>query len=256
MRWVSAPPRTPRTRTRCAALEREFPYLTAWLRRHRHHRSAASGLATTARSFSGCAREPYLAVRRPEHHDHTITMQSPWAWSDSVSSWTWPGFEGQPVTVEVYADADEVALLLDGAEVAGGPVGGTKPMLAVLETGYHPGQLVAVAYRDGGRGRPNIADYSVRRRVARRLRRPRASSAPTTATSRSSRSNCGTPTARLVTGADRPVTVEVSGAGCWPGCAARTPRRPSGSTPPLGRPSTAARSPSSGPPGWVTSPSP
>ena len=76
-------------------------------------------------------------------------MQSPWAWSDSISSWTWPGFKGRPITVEVYADADEVALLLDGAEIARGPVGEQRPMLAVLETTYSPGELVAVAYRAG-----------------------------------------------------------------------------------------------------------
>ena len=88
-------------------------------------------------------------MRRPERPAHTVTLQSPWAWSDSVSSWTWPGHEGRPVTVEVYADADEVALLRDGAEVARGPVGEQRPMLAVFETSYVPGELVAVAYRDG-----------------------------------------------------------------------------------------------------------
>ncbi|MFZ0529151.1 MAG: glycoside hydrolase family 2 TIM barrel-domain containing protein, partial [Propionicimonas sp.] len=84
------------------ALEREFPYLTAecgdlditGLRRPiSYYREIVFGLRT----------EPYLAVRRPEHHDHTITHQSPWAWSDAVGSWTWPGHEGRPVTVEVYA---------------------------------------------------------------------------------------------------------------------------------------------------------
>ena len=105
-----------------ASLEREFPFLTAWCgdlditgwrRPVSFYREIVFGLRT----------EPYLAVRRPEHHGHTIALHSPWAWSDSVSSWTWPGFEGQPVTVEVYADADEVALLLDGTEVARAAVG-------------------------------------------------------------------------------------------------------------------------------------
>ena len=163
------------------ALEREFPYLTAWcgdidITGHRRPVSYYREIVFGLRS------EPYLAVCRPERHDHTITLQSPWGWSDSVSSWTWPGYEGQPITVEVYADADEVALLLDGAEVAGGPVGQTKPMLAELETTYQPGHLVAVAYRDGAevgrtaltaRRRPGSGRLGRPRRASRRRRRPR-----------------------------------------------------------------------------------
>ncbi len=129
-------------------LEREFPYLTAWC--------ADLDITGFRRPISyyreivfGLRDEPYMAVRRPEHHDHTITMQSPWGWSDSVSSWTWPGLEGMPVTVEVYADADSVALLLDGSEVARAAVGVTKPQLAVLETAYRPGDFTAVSYRGG-----------------------------------------------------------------------------------------------------------
>ncbi|MCU1406206.1 MAG: hypothetical protein JWQ43_2509 [Glaciihabitans sp.] len=131
-----------------AGLEREYPYLTAWsgdldITGHRRPASYYREIVFGLRS------EPAIAVLRPEHHGKTITMQSPWAWSDSVSSWTWPGFEGAPVTVEVYADADEVALLLDGTEVTRGSVGDTRRMLASLETIYTPGELTAVAYRAG-----------------------------------------------------------------------------------------------------------
>jgi len=134
--------------TAVAALEREFPYLTAWCgdlditgfrRPASYYREIVFGLRT----------EPYVAVLRPERHGQQIAMQSPWSWSDSVSSWTWPGFEGKPVTVEVYADADEVALVLGDAEVARGPVGTKRPMLTTLDTVYAPGELTAVAYRAG-----------------------------------------------------------------------------------------------------------
>ncbi|SDD45730.1 Glycosyl hydrolases family 2, sugar binding domain [Sanguibacter gelidistatuariae] len=131
-----------------ASLEREYPYLTAWCgdlditgwrRPMSYYREIVFGLRT----------QPAIAVVRPERHGHTVTMQSPWAWSDSVSSWTWPGYEGAPVTVEVAADADEVALFLDGTEVARGPVGAARPMLVTFETVYRPGELTAVAYRAG-----------------------------------------------------------------------------------------------------------
>jgi hypothetical protein len=143
-----------------AALEREFPYLTAW----------CGDLDTTGRRrpvsyyreiVFGLRTEPAIAVLRPERQGQTISMQSPWAWSDSLDSWTWPGFEGNPVTVEVAADADEVALLLDGAEVARGAVGGRRPMLASLDTVYRPGELTAVAYRGGAEtGRTSLVTAS------------------------------------------------------------------------------------------------
>ncbi|MDQ4137792.1 MAG: glycoside hydrolase family 2 protein, partial [Actinomycetota bacterium] len=148
-----------------AALEREYPYLTAWCgdlditgwrRPVSYYREIVFGLRT----------EPYLAVLRPEHSGATVTMQSPWAWSDSVSSWTWPGAEGAPVTVEVYADADEVALLLDGEEISRGTVGDQRPKLAVLETVYGPGELVAIAYRGGAEvGRSSLSTASGRVRL-------------------------------------------------------------------------------------------
>ncbi|WP_062293246.1 glycoside hydrolase family 2 TIM barrel-domain containing protein [Demequina phytophila] len=129
-------------------LEREFPYLTAWcgdidITGHRRPLSYYREIVFGRRA------EPYIAVRRPAHHGVEVVNPSMWAWSDSVSSWTWNGHVGRPVTVEVYADADEVALLLDGEEISRARVGEERPMLAVLETTYRPGTLEAVAYSDG-----------------------------------------------------------------------------------------------------------
>ncbi|MFF8449999.1 glycoside hydrolase family 2 TIM barrel-domain containing protein [Streptomyces leeuwenhoekii] len=97
----------------------------------------------------GLRTEPYIAVRRPERHGMPVAVATPWAWTDSVSSWSWPGFEGAPVHVEVYADADEVELLLDGESVGRAPVGGERAFRADFELLYRPGELVAVAYRAG-----------------------------------------------------------------------------------------------------------
>jgi beta-galactosidase len=96
----------------------------------------------------GLRAEPYLAVQRAEHHG-VPQLRSPWAWSDAIASWTWEGHEGKPVTVEVYADADEVELLLDGEPVARAAVGADLPFLATLDVEYRPGELTAVAYRHG-----------------------------------------------------------------------------------------------------------
>ena len=96
----------------------------------------------------GLRTQPYLAVWRPEHHGKTFTG-TPWAWSDAVPSWTWPGFEGAPVTIEVYSDADEVELLLNGRSLGCRPAGDSHRFRAEFETVYEPGELLAVAYTGG-----------------------------------------------------------------------------------------------------------
>lgn len=97
----------------------------------------------------GLRTEPYIAVRRPERHGVPVAVSTPWAWTDSVSSWSWPGFEGAPVHVEVYADADEVELLLDGEPIGRSPVGAERAFRADFEVLHRPGELTAVAYRAG-----------------------------------------------------------------------------------------------------------
>ncbi|MEU9954137.1 glycoside hydrolase family 2 TIM barrel-domain containing protein, partial [Streptomyces sp. NPDC047939] len=77
--------------------------ITGYRRPASYYRETVFGLRTS----------PYLAVRRPQHHGKTYTG-TPWAWSDAISSWTWPGFEGSPVTVEVYGAGDEVELFING----------------------------------------------------------------------------------------------------------------------------------------------
>lgn len=204
-----------------AALEREYPYLTAWsgdldITGHRRPASFYREIVFGLRS------EPYIAVLRPERHGQTISMQSPWAWSDSVSSWTWPGFEGAPVTVEVYADADEVALLHGGTEIARGAVGGVRPLLATLETVYQPGELTAVAYRDGTEtGRTSLASAAGTTLLTASVDRAsiRADDTDLAYIAIELRDAAGV----LVTGADTMVRVEVAGAGVLAGLGSGNP---------------------------------
>jgi beta-galactosidase len=97
----------------------------------------------------GLRRDPYIAVGRPENHGREIAVATAWAWNDVISSWTWPGFEGRTVSVEVYADADEVELLLDGVPLERTKVGATRAFRADFEVTYQPGELTAVALTDG-----------------------------------------------------------------------------------------------------------
>ncbi len=126
-----------------AAFQGEYPWLTAWcgdidITGHRrpqsHYREIVFGLRT----------DPFIAVGRPEHHGEAAGA-TPWAWSDVVSSWSWEGHEGAPVTVEVYADADEVELLVNGRSVGSQPAGKANRYRATFETVFEPGRIEAVA---------------------------------------------------------------------------------------------------------------
>ncbi len=91
---------------------------------------------------------PYIAVQRPEHY-HDISVPSMWSFSDSVSNWSWSGFEGKPVKVEVYSPADEVELFINGKSVGRQHTGESNRYKAVFDTTYEPGEVLAVAYENG-----------------------------------------------------------------------------------------------------------
>ena len=96
----------------------------------------------------GLRSAPYIAVHRPQHHGRPTAL-TPWSWDDAIASWTWAVEPGSPVRVDVYSDAEEVELQLDGVIVGSASVGTEKAFIARFETEYRPGELVAVARRGG-----------------------------------------------------------------------------------------------------------
>lgn len=96
----------------------------------------------------GLRKQPYIAVQRPEHYNDKL-ISSPWSWSDSISSWTWPGFEGKPIKVEVYSDAAEVELFLNGKSLEKAAVGEENDFKVNFDIVYTPGELKAVTYTNG-----------------------------------------------------------------------------------------------------------
>ncbi|KQP56013.1 glycoside hydrolase family 2 TIM barrel-domain containing protein [Agreia sp. Leaf283] len=96
----------------------------------------------------GLRSDPYIAVHRPRT-DGRVPTGLGWAWTDSVSSWSWTADAGTPMTVDVYSDADEVELLLDGTVIARNAAGGDHDYLATFTVPYQPGELTAVNHRNG-----------------------------------------------------------------------------------------------------------
>ena len=91
---------------------------------------------------------PYIAVHKPEFYGKTPDI-SPWAWHDVVNSWSWPGFEGKPVKIDVYSVADEVELFQDGVSLGRKVAGKSEKYISSFETKYSCGSLRAVGYSGG-----------------------------------------------------------------------------------------------------------
>ncbi|HAL73518.1 MAG TPA: glycoside hydrolase family 2 [Clostridiales bacterium] len=96
----------------------------------------------------GLRHKPFIAVQRPEHY-HDKPGYSPWSWTDSVSSWSWPGFEQKPIKVEVYSDAEEIELLLNGQSLGRQMAGPAHRFRTTFDTVYQPGVLEAISYVNG-----------------------------------------------------------------------------------------------------------
>lgn len=91
----------------------------------------------------GLRKKPYIAVQDPERYGQEL-IKTPWVLSDSLSSWTYPGREGQSVVVEVYTPGDWVTLSVNGKQV-----GAASPAdcMARFEINYEPGAMEAVAWQ-------------------------------------------------------------------------------------------------------------
>ncbi|MFQ9119845.1 MAG: DUF4982 domain-containing protein [Mediterraneibacter faecis] len=61
------------------------------------------------------------------------------------------GYEGETASVDVYANADEVELFLNGESLGRKSIGGVY--VVTYEVPYHPGKLEAVSYLNGAEAR-------------------------------------------------------------------------------------------------------
>ncbi|HJB82975.1 MAG TPA: DUF4982 domain-containing protein [Candidatus Mediterraneibacter intestinavium] len=96
----------------------------------------------------GLRKAPYLAVQPPEHYADECSL-TPWIMEEREACWTWPGYEGKPCKVEVYSDAEEVELFLNGVSLGRQAAGEEPGYRTIFDVAYEPGVLEAVAYKNG-----------------------------------------------------------------------------------------------------------
>lgn len=99
--------------------------------------------------WGGRGHSPYIAVQRPENIGRKLKY-SQWSWTDSVASWTFPGWEGKKTAVEVYTDAEEAELFLNGRSLGRRKNHEEKKKYYISwELPYEPGILEAISYIGG-----------------------------------------------------------------------------------------------------------
>ena len=114
----------------------------------------------------GLRKKPYIAVQLPEYYG-VEAQCTPWNTREVIASWTWKGHEGKMCAVEVYSDAPEVELLLNGKSFGCKPAGEENRFKAVFELEYQPGILEAVShYPDGSTSSETLTTSGDTARIA------------------------------------------------------------------------------------------
>jgi beta-galactosidase len=102
----------------------------------------------------------FIAVHAPVPAGSTPTVTR-WGWPDVRPSWTWPGHEGRPLRIDVYAACEAVELFLEGESLG---TKSTEGHVASFEAPYRPGTLRAVG-SDGAGGELRTAGEPARLRL-------------------------------------------------------------------------------------------
>ncbi len=107
--------------------------------------NAEAGMASVV---WGARKTPYIGVRPVNQNPGDLYMAI-WRGTNAIPSWAWRGCEGKEAQVEVYSDAPEIELLLNGVSQGRAKVSGE--FRADFRIPYAPGALTAVAYDENGK---------------------------------------------------------------------------------------------------------
>lgn len=106
--------------------------------------NAEAGLASVV---WGARKTPYISTR-PVNQDADQLYIAIWRGTNALPSWSWRDCEGRMADVEVYSDAAEIELLLNGVSLGRTAVG--SDFCARFSVPYAPGTLAAIAYDAAG----------------------------------------------------------------------------------------------------------
>lgn len=99
--------------------------------------------------WTGRNHQPYISVHNPARYGMQFRANA-YAWTDSLPTWSWTGQEGKLTAVEVYTDAEEVELIVNGNSLGRRVTGQDGHRCYVIfETVYAPGTITAIS-RIGG----------------------------------------------------------------------------------------------------------
>ena len=104
------------------------------------------GSCRYASTVWGLEEKPRIAVK-PVNHPGVRPSKSVWRGTNAIESWAWQGCDGNKAEVEVYSNAAQIELQINGKRVGKKR---TKECKAVFKTGYAPGVLTAVSYDENG----------------------------------------------------------------------------------------------------------
>jgi len=111
--------------------------LTGWRKPISHYRSM----------LYNNSEKLYMAVREPEH-DTLKIKQTLWSVWPTWESWTWPGYEGKDIQVEVYSKYPKVRLYLNTKLIGEQATTEEQQFKATFTVPYTPGLLSAAGVMD------------------------------------------------------------------------------------------------------------
>lgn len=91
------------------------------------------------------SEETYIASRNPKNHGK-VEVLGRWGWPECENSWSWAGYEGKPVQVDVYSRGEEVELILNGKSLGRKPAGKGNRFTAQFDLTFEPGILESISY--------------------------------------------------------------------------------------------------------------
>ncbi|MCX7720649.1 MAG: DUF4982 domain-containing protein [Dictyoglomus thermophilum] len=96
----------------------------------------------------GLRKDPYIVILPPEIYGRKIYLRM-WGWEPVERNYNFKGYEGKPLRVYIYSNADEVELFLNGKSMGRRIAGYRVKYKVFYDLNYEEGRLEVIAYKNG-----------------------------------------------------------------------------------------------------------